>query len=146
VTGLRALARPLAIELFLDRDDSRRKQLESDVVAKLLLARPDIEIRVPLDRDQTRSAAQRDDAYGRVVIHVGPRSRETRSTSRREIVTLLFDAASLAPPDWTQPYYPGHPIAIEGPKRAALMFIAYAALPGTLLVAGFLLTRRRIMR
>jgi hypothetical protein len=146
VAGLRALHEPIAIELFFDRDDSRRKQLESDVLAKLLLARPEIAIRTPLDEDPTRAAAQRDETYGRIVLHVGARSRETRSTSRREITTLLFEAASLAPPNWEQPLYPGHPALVEGSTRTLLLIFAYAALPLSLLVLGFLLTRRRVMR
>jgi hypothetical protein len=146
VAGLRALHQPIAIELFLDRDDSRRKQVESDVLAKLLLARPEIAIRTPLDEDRTRAEAQRDDAYGRIIVRVGSRARETRSTSRREIVTLLFEAASLELPDWGQPLYPGYPAVIEGSKRALLLIFAYVALPFSLLAVGFLLTRRRIMR
>ena len=146
VAGLRALHQPIAIELYLDRDDSRRKQVESDVLAKLLLARPEIAIRTPLDEDRTRAEAQRDDAYGRIIVRVGSRSRETRSTSRREIVTLLFEAASLELPNWGQPLYPGYPAVIAGRNRALLLIFAYAALPLSLLALGFLLTRRRIMR
>jgi hypothetical protein len=103
-------------------------------------------IRAPLDEDQTRAAAQRDQAYGRIVLRVGERLRETRSTSRREIITLLFDAAGLALPDWTQPRYAGYPAVIEGGKRKLLLFFAYLMLPGALLSTGLLLTRRRVMR
>jgi ABC-2 type transport system permease protein len=146
VAGLRAVRAPIVIELFLDRDDSRRRQVENDVLAKLQLARPDLVIRAPLDEDQTRAAAQRDQAYGRIVLRVGERLRETRSTSRREIITLLFDAAGLALPDWTQPRYAGYPAVIEGGKRKLLLFFAYLMLPGALLSTGLLLTRRRVMR
>jgi ABC-2 type transport system permease protein len=146
VTGLRALGEPIAIELFLDRDDSRRRQLESDVIAKLRLARPDIAIHAPLDQDSTRAVAQRDVGYGRIVLRVGAQTRETRSTSRREILTLIFEAAGRSLPDWTQPSYAGHPSVIEGSKRNLLLIVAYAGLPGALLAMGFLLTRTRIMR
>jgi len=56
VAGLQALQQPITIDLFLDRDDSRRRQIETDVLAKLELARPDAAIRAPLDRDRTRAA------------------------------------------------------------------------------------------
>jgi hypothetical protein len=35
---------------------------------------------------------------------------------------------------------------IDGSKRTLLMVFAYATLPGAMLIMGFLLTRRRVMR
>lgn len=146
VAGLRALQQPITIELFLDRDDSRRRQVETDVLAKLQLARPDATIRAPLDEDRTRATAQRDQDYGRIVLRVGEGSRETRSTSRREVTTLLFEAAGLPLPDWSQPLYAGHPAVIEAGRRTLVLLFSYVALPGALLGAGLLLTRKRVMR
>jgi hypothetical protein len=37
VDALRRISQPLALDVILDRDDSRRSQLESDVIAKLYL-------------------------------------------------------------------------------------------------------------
>jgi hypothetical protein len=51
VDGLRSIPQAITIELLLDRDDSRRKQLEVDALAKLELARPDISVIWPLDDD-----------------------------------------------------------------------------------------------
>src|SRR4030095_5758450 len=47
--GLRELAAPLELEANLDRDDARRRQLETDALFKLRLARPDLTYRTPID-------------------------------------------------------------------------------------------------
>jgi hypothetical protein len=137
---------PVDIAVFLDRDDSRRRQLEGDVLSKLFLARPDILVRTPLDEISRVSEASRDDDYGRIVIHVGAATRVTRSTSRREIVTLVFEAAGVPLPDWAAPPYPGFPHVVEGARRTVLVTLSYLVLPLSLLVAGHLLTRRRSTR
>jgi hypothetical protein len=71
VRSLRALREPLAIEVWLDRDDSRRRQVESDVLAKLRLARPDVAITMPLDVREAPSELDHDEGYGRIVVREG---------------------------------------------------------------------------
>ncbi|HEX2571900.1 MAG TPA: ABC transporter permease subunit [Polyangia bacterium] len=143
VAGLRALGGPLRIEVYLDSDDARRRQLEADVLAKLRLARPDLRVEDPLDGREAPAEGERDEGYGRLVLHVGAKHVETYSTSRRELVTLLFEAAGRPPPDWQQPEYPGYPLVIAGRARTALLLLAYAGLPGTLLLLGWLVTRSK---
>jgi hypothetical protein len=145
VDALRELPKPISITVFLDRDDSRRRQLESDVLSKLLLARPDVIVRMPLDDVQVAPGV-RDDAYGRITIRVGTSERETRSTSRREITTLILETAGSPLPNWSPPSYPGYPHVVEGGRRTALGLLAYAGFPGMLLGVGFVLTRRRSIR
>jgi hypothetical protein len=145
VEALRRIPVTIAIDVWLDRDDSRRRQLEGDVLAKLTLARSDVVIRMPLDERATLGL-QRDADYGRIVVRVGDRARETRSTSRREIVTLIFDAIGEPLPDWSQAPYPGFPTNIEGPRRVWLAVAAYALVPLAFAAAGLLLTRRRTAR
>ena len=110
---------------------------------KLRLARPDIRVVTPLDAKGGSDPAVHDDAYGRLVVRVGDESRETRSTSRREITTLIFEAAGRPLPDWSQPAYPGYPVVIDGPRATLVRAVAYGVVPGSLLVIGFILTRRR---
>jgi len=143
VEGLRALPGPIEIDVYLDRDDSRRRQVESDALQKLVLARPDIAVRMPLDGEERPSEAERSDAYGRIVLRAGQNLRETRSTSRRELVTLIFEAAGQPLPEWTQPAYPGFPAVIEGSARACLAALAYLAIPLLLLVTGLGVSQRR---
>src|SRR5262249_8030843 len=131
--------------VYLDRDDSRRKQLEADVLAKVVLARPDVEIRMPLD-DTAALEATRDEGYGRTVLRVGAGTRETRSTSRKQIVTLLFESTGRNLPDYSQAVCPGYPPVIDGFRRRALGVTAYILLPIGLLAVGFALSRGRSER
>jgi hypothetical protein len=146
VEGLRALPGPIELDVYLDRDDSRRRQIESDVLQKISLARPDVRIAMPLDERAQPGEGEREGGYGRVVLRAGGGVRETRSTSRREWVTLLFEAAGRAAPDWSQPSYPGFPVVIEGARRACLLAIAYVLVPLAFVVTGLRLSPRRAMR
>jgi hypothetical protein len=141
VQGLRALPGPVALEVWLDRDDARRQQVESDTLAKLRLARSDLEVTTPTDGRSEPDEAVRDEAYGRIVVHVGGATRETHSTSRKEIVTLLFEAAGRPMPDWSQPEYPGYPLVIDGGRRTTLVILAYLGIPLALLGVGWCMTR-----
>jgi hypothetical protein len=88
----------------------------------------------------------RDDDYGRIVVRVGDVERETRSTSRKELLTLVFDAAGQPLPTWTQPTYPGHPLVLEPATRTLVVALAYAGIPGAVLLFGLVRTRRRNRR
>src|SRR5262245_60357557 len=141
VQGLRTLPGPVAVEVWLDRDDARRQQVESDALAKLRLARTDLEVTAPTDGRLEPDEAIRDDGYGRIIVRVGAVTRETHSTSRKEIVTLLFEAAGRPVPDWSQPEYPGYPLVIDGRRRTALVVLAYVGVPLTMLGVGWSITR-----
>jgi hypothetical protein len=141
--ALRQLPGSLRVEVWLDRDDARRRQLEVDTLAKLRIARPDLDVRAPLDDRPAPAEGERVDGYGRIVVAVGAATRETFSTSRKELVTLLFEAAGRPLPDWSQPEYPGHPLVVDGARRSAVLVLAYAGLPLALLLAGWLATRSR---
>ena len=139
VRGLQTLPGPILIEVDLDRDDARRRQLESDALAKLRLARPDIDVRMPADDRDDPSEAARNESYGRIVLRVGDTTRETRSTSRKELVTLLFEAAGQPLPDWSSEEYPGYPLVVSPGQRRLLLALAYVGLPAALLAMGRLL-------
>jgi ABC-2 type transport system permease protein len=145
VAELRAIPDRIEIEVWLDREDSRRRQLERDALAKLRLARSDIRIVTPLD-EVAAAPVKRDEQYGRIVIRVGGQERETRSTSRRELVTLIFETLSRPLPDWFQPAYPGYPLVVEGWRRSLVRGVAYLGLPGLLLSIGWLSSHRRRRR
>jgi len=136
VDALRQVPGAIRLDVYLDRDDGRRAQLERDTLAKLLLARPDLEVSAPLDGRSAPREGDRNDGYGRIVVHAGSGVRETRSTSRREVSTLIFEAAGRLVPDWTQPVYSGYPFVIEGRGRAGAGLVAYLLLPGLVLAVG----------
>lgn len=138
--ALGRIPRPISVAVFLDRDDARRRQMESDVLAKVRLARPDVQILYPLD-DAPAGEGARGDGYGRTVVRVGVTTQETFSSSRQEILTVLFAAAGQSLPDWSQTQYPGYPLVIAGRTRSAILLFSYALLPGLLVALGWLLTR-----
>jgi hypothetical protein len=142
VEALRELPGPLRIEVFLDRDDGRRARLEQDALAKLRLARPDLVIETPLD-GRAQLGASGDPDYGRIVVHVGDEARETRSTARRELSTLVFEAAGVTPPAWAPPPYTGYPTVVEGMQRTLTGNLAYGVVPSLFLVLGWFMTRSR---
>jgi hypothetical protein len=149
VAALRRLASPITVDVFLDRDDSRRRQLELDVLAKLRLARPDMPIRMPLDAAAEVAEAQHggdDGQYGRIVVQSGTAAHETRSSSDREIVALIFGAAGQQMPAWAPLPYPGFPIVTTGARRQGLGLLAYIGLPGSLVLIGLALTHGRTTR
>jgi hypothetical protein len=145
VRELRSLSMPIALEVWLDRDDSRRRQFEIDLLSKLRLARPDVDITMPLDARASpmEGAHAADDNYGRIVVRVGATSLETYSTSRQEVVRLIFAAAGRPLPDWSQPVYPGYPLVVDGARRTVLAFLAYVLFPGAFVLVGVLVTRSR---
>jgi ABC-2 type transport system permease protein len=142
VDALRKNELPIRIEVWLERDDGRRAHIERDVLAKLKLAQPAIEIVMPLDAEP-RLLAARAQEYGRIVVHAGDELRETRSTSRKEITTVLFEALDKPLPPWSQSAYPGYPWVASPAARNVLAVLAYALIPGALLVTGWFSTRTR---
>jgi hypothetical protein len=143
VQALRADNRAMSVTLWLDREDGRRAQLERDGLAKLLLARPDVHVETPLDALGSSALDARPEDYGRIVIRVGSVQRETRSTSRRELLVLVFEAMGRPFPPWTQPTYAGYPLVARGSARLVLVALAYVLVPSSHFLLGWLLTRPR---
>jgi len=141
VTGLRELPGAIALDVNLDLDDARRRQLEIDAITKLRLARSDLEVRTPIDETSAPVTGERDDGYGRITIHVGDQTRTTYSTSRKEIVTLMFEAAGRPVPDWPEVAYPGYPLVVDGSRRTLTLLVAYIGFPSACLLAGLWATR-----
>ena len=127
----------------MDRDDSRRRQLESDTLSKPRLARSDVQITMPLDDREAPIEGARDEGYGRIVIRVGDHERETYSASRREILSLIFAAVGRPLPDWSQPEYRGYPLVVSGGQRRAVGAVAYVILPAAVFAAGLTVTRSK---
>lgn len=141
VRAIHTLRGPISVTVYLDRDDARRRQMESDVLTKLRLARPEVTVVYPLDDAPSAVEAAHGEGYGRTIVRVGEGSKETFSASRKEIITVLFEAANQTLPDWSQPEYPGYPLMVEGRRRSATLLFSYALCPGLFLVFGWLLTR-----
>lgn len=141
-----ALPRPLELEIMLDRDDARRQQMERDVLTKLRIAAPDVRLVTPLDERAAPSELEQQEGYGTIIVRVPGGERETYSTSRKELVTLAFEAAGVTRPPWIDVEYPGYPHVIEGSHRTAVASAAYGALPLGLGVIGSFVVRNRRRR
>lgn len=133
----------LHVIVHLDREDGRRRQLEMDFLAKLRLARNDLQVRFPSDERSTPALLEQAAEYGTIIIQLGQRSAMTTSTSRRELTVLIFELAGRPLPDWTQSTYPGYPLVIDGARRTLVLAFSYAVLPLALLLLGLSLTRAR---
>jgi hypothetical protein len=140
--ALEALPGPIELEIYLDREDSRRVQLERDVLRRLQLARPDASIRFPIDEATDPLLAVRDEDYGKLEIRVAGASTRTWSTSRKEVVEQIFTAAGEPLGAWEYSSYPGHPCIIEGSQRRTLGWLAYLALPLGCVAVGLWTVRR----
>lgn len=140
--ALRGLPGPIELDIHLDRDDSRRPPLERDVLRRLQLARVDVAIRFPLDEVADPSTAVHGREYGEIEIRVGAATVTTFSTSRKEIVERIFEAAGQKLVAWEYSSYPGYPRVIEGAERRTLALLAYLVLPLGCAAAGVLMLRR----
>lgn len=140
--ALRALPGPIELDVYLDREDSRRVQLERDVLRRLQLARSDVEIRFPIDEADDPLVAVRDEDYGKIEIRVAGGSTRTWSTSRKEIVEQVFQAAGATLGAWEYSSYPGYPRVVEGGERRALALLSYLALPLGCAAVGLWTLRR----
>ena len=139
---LRALPGPIELDIFLDRDDSRRPPLERDVLQRLRLARSDVAIRFPIDAAADPATAVHDADYGKLEIRVAGAQVQTWSTSRKEIVELIFQAAGERLGAWEYSSYPGYPCVVEGAERRTLALLAYLVLPLGCVAAGLFTLRR----
>jgi hypothetical protein len=104
---------------------------------------------MPLDEVEEVAEGQHggDEAqYGRIVVHVGTAARETRSSSAREIVAVIFGAAAVEMPAWAPLAYPGFPVVASAARRRGLGLLAYVGLPTCLVLIGLALTHGRTTR
>lgn len=143
VSALRALPGPLSLQVYLDRDDSRRRQMESDLLARLRLARPDVVIAMPLDGREAPAEGARDEGYGRTVIQVAGREAETYSSSRTEIVTRILELAGRPMPINAASLYPGYPLVLAARPRRLILLVVYVLFPLLFAALGAVLTRSR---
>lgn len=140
--ALQQLPEPIELDVYLDREDGRRVQLERDVLQRLQLARPDATMRFPIDEATDPRLAVRDEDYGKLEIRVAGGSTQTWSTSRKEVVERIFEAAGKELAAWEYSSYPGYPRVIEGSERRTLALLAYLALPLCFVAVGVWSMRR----
>ncbi len=125
---LATMTAPLAITIHLAPEDPRYVDLRRNVLAKLDRSVPQVAIRLDTER-RSFAASAGDDAYGEIEYRYAGRSDQSRSTSPREILPLLYQLAGLAPP---KPIpgadYPGYPHVADGGAALAWFLIGLPVL------------------
>lgn len=140
--ALARMKQGLAITLYLALEDSRARELETNVLAKLKRLMPGLQVRYgALPKSGPFGAAQ-DERYGLIVYEYAGRRAESRSNSPREILPILHELAGVAVlPEQIAPY-PGYPLVADT-SIAPLWFDAILPLL-TFIVAWCVFRRGRI--
>lgn len=134
--ALRTVDGPIVLDVWMDRDDARRTHVERDALLRLRLAIDDLVVRFPLDDAADPGTAIRDRDYGLIVVNVGSTRLSTRSTARRELSTLVLEAAGRPVPVWAEEPYAGHGLTLAATARPWVVAFAYLLMPLALAAAG----------
>jgi len=94
---LATLRLPLLVTVQLAPEDPRYADLQRNVLAKLERAMPNVSVSLAGGR-QGFSTGTSDESYGKVDYVYGGQSDNSRSTSPREILPLLYALAGVSPP------------------------------------------------
>lgn len=131
--ALAGIAAPLAVTVHLTPDDPRLADLERNVLDKLKRVMPDLTVRITGTGGVFAAAGE--DRYGLIELDLdtsqGRRHAETRSTSPREILPLIYGLAGTAPkPDSGPPAYPGYPLVADARAASLWFFLGLPTLIG----------------
>jgi hypothetical protein len=135
--ALRRMQQPLQITIYLAPEDPRFKDFERTVLAKLRRTLPDLRVTYQDSGKTGLFGVSGDDTYGLIVYEYAGQRDESRSTSEREILTILHGLAGQSVTPDLLPDYPGYPLAADARH---LGFIFYLLLP-VLFASGAWLSR-----
>lgn len=133
MAALARIAAPLTVTVRLTPEDPRLLDLERNVLDKLARVMPGITIRVVGGDGAMGTPGE--DRYGLIEFDLAPpagaRHAETRSTSPREILPLIFALAGVAPAaEAASPDYPGYPLVTDARAVAIWFFFLLPVLIG----------------
>jgi len=137
-TALRQMKEPLTITIYLSPDDSRLREMESNILAKVRRIVPRVYIRYGAVPSVGPFGAPEDDRYGLIKYEYQGRREESRSNSFREILPILHELAGVSVTPVETPAFVGHPLAVDA-TPAAWWF--YAILPASILGCWYLTGR-----
>jgi ABC-2 type transport system permease protein len=135
--AMRRIAGPLAITVHLSPDDPRLADFERQVLGKLRRLVPRISVTIA-ETPKGLLTPSGDDRYGLVLYDYRGRHDESRSTSFREVLPLLFALAGVKPERIEAADFPGYPLVADA-RPAATWF--YAVLPALLALAWWRVRR-----
>lgn len=132
-TVLAGITTPLVVTVHLTPDDPRLTDLERNVLDKLKRVMPNLTVRIIGTGGVFAAAGE--DRYGLIELDLdtlqGRRHAETRSTSPREILPLIYGLAGTAPaPGSGPPAYPGYPLVADARAASLWFFLGLPTLIG----------------
>ncbi|WP_336489458.1 ABC transporter permease subunit [Methylobacterium nigriterrae] len=137
--ALRQVTKPLAVTIYLSPEDPRFADFNRQVLSKLRRLMPGLSATLAETSKSFFSQAD-DDRYGLIRYEYGSAQAESRSTSPREVLPLIYELTGVTASPSVGTNYVGYPIVVDG-HMAALWF--YGVLP-TIVVFGWWLSRRPI--
>jgi len=127
--ALRQVTEPLAITVYLAPDDPRLADFNRLVLAKLRRLVPRLSIALA-ETPKGLFAPAGDDRYGLVVYEYNGQRDESRSTSPREVLPLLYRLAGVSVGPSAGTDYPGHPLVTSARAAAAWFYLVLPLLVG----------------
>jgi hypothetical protein len=132
--ALRQMKDPLNITIYLSPDDSRLREMETNVLAKLRRIMPNINVRYAEVTNVGPFGAPDDDRYGLLTFEYRGSRDESRSNSFREILPILHSLAGVTVKPVETPPFVGHPLVADT-TLAAWWF--YGILPAIIVGCWF---------
>ena len=126
--ALRQIKKPFTITLFLSPDDSRAREMESNLLAKLKRAVPHLEIGYGAVAKAGMFGPSNDDRYGLVIYEYGGKREESRSNSPREALPIVNGLASLSVKAGDTSPFPGYPLVTQAESLAIWFYVLLPAL------------------
>jgi ABC-2 type transport system permease protein len=136
--ALRQMKDPLDITIYLSPDDSRLREMETNVLVKLRHVMPNLRVRYVEVPNVGPFGVPGNDRYGLVIYRYRDRREESRSNSFREILPILHNLAGATVIPVATPAFVGHPLVADS-TPAAWWF--YGILPVSIFGCWFLTGR-----
>lgn len=111
--ALARISQPLVITLNLSPDDSRLKDIETNVLSKLRRQVSGLDVRFGDAGRVGLFGSSGDDRYGLITYEYAGKKQESRSSDPREILSIIHGlAGATASAEETIPY-PGYPLVAD---------------------------------
>jgi hypothetical protein len=125
--ALRAIGRPIDVEVHLAPEDPRLADLDRSVLRRLQRTRSDVTVRQVASGGTGLFAG--DPHYGEVWYTVGSRRAMTRSTTGPVVLETLYELGGVVPPSKANdPAYPGYPLALRAGAQPCIFFVLWPLL------------------
>jgi ABC-2 type transport system permease protein len=136
--ALRRLQSPLFLWIYLSPEDSRLKEMETNVLGKLRRMVPHLEIRYEDTTQHGLFSSVPDERYGVIVFEYGGNRAESRSNSPREILPIIYEISGTKVSPEKEPDYRGYPLVADAAGYAVWF---YGILPAFILFSWWRVRR-----